>query len=46
MRNKKLRGLIIAVVLLVTLYFNAPLLVPNLPSFWTSKRLKLGLDLQ
>ena len=46
MRNKKIRSLIIAVVLLVTLYFIAPLLVPNLPSFWTGKRLKLGLDLQ
>jgi len=46
MKNKKIRSLIIAVVLLVTLYFIAPLLVPNLPSFWTSKRLKLGLDLQ
>ncbi|MCD4797174.1 MAG: protein translocase subunit SecD [Candidatus Cloacimonetes bacterium] len=46
MKNKKIRGLIIVVVLLVTAYFFAPLVIPNLPSFWTSKRLKLGLDLQ
>jgi preprotein translocase subunit SecD len=46
MRNKKIRGLIILVVLLVTAYYFLPLVVSNLPSFWTSKRLKLGLDLQ
>ncbi len=46
MKNKKLRGLIILVVILVTAYFVAPLIIPNLPGFWTSKRLKLGLDLQ
>jgi SecD/SecF fusion protein len=46
MKNRKIRGLIIAVVILVTLYFFAPLVIPNLPGFWTSKQLKLGLDLQ
>jgi len=46
MKKSKIRGLIIAVILLVTLYFFLPLVVDNLPSFWTSKRLKLGLDLQ
>lgn len=46
MKNKKIRGLVILVVLLVTAYYLAPLLVPNLPDFWTSKELKLGLDLQ
>lgn len=46
MKNSKIRGLIIVVVLLVTAYFFAPLVVPNLPSFWTKKELKLGLDLQ
>ena len=46
MKNRKLRGLIIAVVLIVTAYFIAPLIIPNLPEFWTEKRLKLGLDLQ
>lgn len=46
MRNRKFRGLIILVVLLVTAYYFLPLVVPNLPSFWTTKRLKLGLDLQ
>ncbi|MDA3813015.1 MAG: protein translocase subunit SecD [Candidatus Cloacimonetes bacterium] len=46
MRNRKMRGLIILVVLLVTAYYFLPLVVPNLPSFWTTKRLKLGLDLQ
>ncbi len=46
MKKSKIRGLIIAVVLLVTLYYFLPLVVDNLPSFWTSKRLKLGLDLQ
>lgn len=46
MKNRKIRGLVILVVLLVTAYYLAPLLVPNLPSFWTAKELKLGLDLQ
>ncbi|MDO9577306.1 MAG: protein translocase subunit SecD [Candidatus Cloacimonadales bacterium] len=46
MKNSKIRGLIIIVVLLVTAYFFAPLVVPNLPSFWHKKTLKLGLDLQ
>ena len=46
MKNRKIRGLIIFVVLVVTAYYFAPLVIPNLPSFWTSKRLKLGLDLQ
>jgi protein-export membrane protein SecD len=46
MKNSKIRGLIIIAVLIVTAYFFAPLIVPNLPSFWTEKRLKLGLDLQ
>ena len=46
MKNRKIRGLMILVVLLVTAYYLAPLLVPNLPGFWTSKELKLGLDLQ
>ena len=46
MRNRKIRGLIIVVVLLVTAYYFLPLVISNLPSFWTSKRLKLGLDLQ
>ncbi len=46
MRNRKIRGLIILVVLLVTAYYFLPMVVPNLPSFWTTKRLILGLDLQ
>lgn len=46
MKKGKIRGLIILVVLLLTVYYFLPLVVPNLPSFWTSKRLKLGLDLQ
>ena len=46
MRNRKIRGLIILVVLLVTVYYFLPMVVPNLPSFWTTKRLILGLDLQ
>lgn len=46
MKNSKFRGLIIVVVICLTVYFFAPLVVKNLPSFWTSKNLKLGLDLQ
>jgi len=46
MKKTKLRGLIIIAVILVTAYFFLPLVVDNLPSFWTEKRLKLGLDLQ
>ncbi len=46
MRKSKIRGMIILAVLLVTAYFFLPLVVPNLPTFWTEKRLKLGLDLQ
>jgi protein-export membrane protein SecD len=46
MKKSKIRGLIITVVIIVSLYYFLPLVVDNLPSFWTSKRLKLGLDLQ
>lgn len=46
MKNSKIRGLIIVAVLLVTAYFFAPLVIKDLPSFWTEKSLKLGLDLQ
>ncbi|HPR16769.1 MAG TPA: protein translocase subunit SecD [Candidatus Cloacimonadota bacterium] len=46
MKNSKIRGLIIIAVLLVTAYFFAPLVIKDLPSFWTEKSLKLGLDLQ
>jgi protein-export membrane protein SecD len=46
MKNKKLRSLIILVVVVGILYYIAPLLIKDLPDFWTSKRLKLGLDLQ
>lgn len=46
MKNRKLRSLIIIAVLIFTVYFVAPLLFDKLPSFWTEKELKLGLDLQ
>ncbi len=47
MRNKTLRNIIIAVVLIVTAYYLAPIVMKDsLPSFWTQKSLKLGLDLQ
>ncbi|MDP8221136.1 MAG: protein translocase subunit SecD, partial [Candidatus Stygibacter frigidus] len=46
MRNRKLRSLLIMAVLVFTVYFVAPLLFEKLPSFWTDKELKLGLDLQ
>lgn len=46
MKKHKIRGIIILVVLLVTLYYFLPLIVPDLPGFWTEKRLNLGLDLQ
>jgi len=46
MKNKKLRNLIILVVIVGILYYIAPLLIKDLPNFWTEKRLKLGLDLQ
>jgi len=46
MRNSKVRSLLIIAVLIFTVYFVAPLLLQKLPSFWTDKKLKLGLDLQ
>lgn len=46
MKNKAFRNILILVVLAVTVYFLAPLFIHDLPDFWTSKRLKLGLDLQ
>ena len=46
MRNRKLRSLLIIAVLVFTVYFVAPLLFEKLPSFWTDKELKLGLDLE
>ena len=46
MKNRKIRNILILIVLLVIAYYDAPLVVKNLPSFWTKSRLKLGLDLQ
>jgi SecD/SecF fusion protein len=46
MKNRKMRSLLIIAVLVFTVYFVAPLLFEKLPSFWTDKQLKLGLDLQ
>ncbi len=46
MKQSKIRGILILLVLIVTAYYFLPLVVPNLPSFWTDKELKLGLDLQ
>lgn len=46
MKKSKIRGILILLVLIVTVYYFLPLVVSDLPSFWTEKRLKLGLDLQ
>ena len=46
MKSTKFRTILIFVVLLVAAYYLAPLVLDNLPQFWTEKRLKLGLDLQ
>ncbi|MCB5230456.1 MAG: protein translocase subunit SecD [Candidatus Cloacimonas sp.] len=46
MKNRKIRNLLILAVLLVTVYYLVPLLPIQLPEFWTSKKVKLGLDLQ
>jgi len=50
MSNQQLKGIIIAAVLLVSLYFLSPMFLnmddEMMPSFWTQKKLNLGLDLQ
>jgi len=46
MKNRKLRGLLILLVLGFILTFVAPMLIPGVPTIWKDKELNLGLDLQ
>jgi len=46
MKNRKLRGLLILLVLGFILTFIAPMLIPGVPTIWKGKELNLGLDLQ
>ncbi len=40
------RSASILVFILVTAFFLAPMVIPNLPEWWGSKKIKLGLDLR
>jgi len=46
MKKFSWRGLSIALFVCVTAFYLAPLAIPNLPDWWASKKLKLGLDLK
>lgn len=46
MKNISWRSASILVFLLVTVFFITPMVIPNLPEWWGSKRIKLGLDLR
>jgi len=46
MKNISWRSASILVFILVTVFFLAPMVIPNLPEWWGSKKIKLGLDLR
>jgi preprotein translocase subunit SecD len=46
MKKFSWRGLSIVIFICLTAYFLAPLAIPNLPEFWASQKLRLGLDLK
>lgn len=46
MKKFSWRGLVIIVFVLGTVFFLAPLVIKNLPDWWGSKKLNLGLDLK
>lgn len=46
MKNISWRSASILVFILVTVFFLAPMAIPNLPEWWGSKKIKLGLDLR
>ncbi len=46
MKKFSWRGLSIVIFICVTAFYLAPLAIPNLPTWWASKKLKLGLDLR
>lgn len=46
MKKISWRGISIVIFICVTAFYLAPLAIPNLPEWWASKKLKLGLDLK
>jgi protein-export membrane protein SecD len=46
MKNVSWRSASILAFILVTAFFLAPMVIPNLPEWWGSKKIKLGLDLR
>jgi protein-export membrane protein SecD len=46
MKNVSWRSASILAFILVTVFFLAPMFVPNLPEWWANKKIKLGLDLR
>ncbi|MDZ4182473.1 MAG: protein translocase subunit SecD, partial [Candidatus Cloacimonadaceae bacterium] len=46
MKKFSWRGLVIIVFVLGTVFFLAPLVIKNLPDWWGTKKLNLGLDLK
>ncbi|MDP2173153.1 MAG: protein translocase subunit SecD [Candidatus Cloacimonadaceae bacterium] len=46
MKKFSWRGLVIIAFMLVTVFFLAPLMIKNLPAWWASRKLNLGLDLK
>jgi protein-export membrane protein SecD len=46
MKNFSGRSASILVFILVTVFFLAPMVIPDLPAWWAGKKIKLGLDLR
>lgn len=46
MKKFSWRGLSIIIFMCVTVFYLAPLAIPNLPQWWAKHKLKLGLDLK
>jgi len=46
MKNFSWRSASILAFILVTVFFLAPMVIPNLPTWWAGKKIKLGLDLR
>lgn len=46
MKNVSWRSASILAFILVTVFFLAPMFIPNLPEWWGEKKIKLGLDLR
>ena len=45
-KSRKWRGITVLAVLIASVFYTLPTFIDNLPSWWTSKKVSLGLDLK